>query len=217
MFRLYPTWQPWTTIASSAHQPRRRRNPAASPVHPRREWITRCSACATSPAPRRRQFQNFVLFTNYQFYIDEFVRLGHARNGQPDSEYIAFIEPGNVVTRRGLSAELGDELGAPPRACRKCPPTTWCAPTTAASPWSTSAWARPTPRTITDHIAVLRPHAWIMLGHCAGLRNSQQLGDYVLAHGYVREDHVLDEELPLWVPIPRWPRFSSPSNPPWQA
>jgi len=24
----------------------------------------------------------------------------------------------------------------------------------------------------------------------------------VLAHAYVREDHVLDEELPLWVPIP---------------
>ena len=57
-------------------------------------------------------------------------------------------------------------------------------------------------KTITDHIAVLRPHAWIMLGHCAGLRNTQQLGDYVLAHGYVREDHVLDEELPLWVPVP---------------
>jgi AMP nucleosidase len=57
-------------------------------------------------------------------------------------------------------------------------------------------------KTITDHIAVLRPLAWIMLGHCAGLRNSQQLGDYVLAHGYVREDHVLDEDLPLWVPIP---------------
>ena len=57
-------------------------------------------------------------------------------------------------------------------------------------------------KTITDHIAVLRPHAWMMLGHCAGLRNTQQLGDYVLAHGYVREDHVLDEDLPLWVPIP---------------
>ena len=57
-------------------------------------------------------------------------------------------------------------------------------------------------KTITDHIAVLRPHAWMMLGHCAGLRNAQQLGDYVLAHAYVREDHVLDEELPLWVPIP---------------
>jgi AMP nucleosidase len=57
-------------------------------------------------------------------------------------------------------------------------------------------------RTITDHVAVLRPYAWLMLGHCAGLRNTQKLGDYVLAHGYVREDHVLDEELPLWAPIP---------------
>ena len=57
-------------------------------------------------------------------------------------------------------------------------------------------------KTITDHIAVLRPHAWIMLGHCAGLRNTQRLGDYVLAHGYVREDHVLDADVPLWVPIP---------------
>ena len=31
---------------------------------------------------------------------------------------------------------------------------------------------------------------------------SQALGDYVLAHGYVREDHVLDADLPTWVPIP---------------
>ena len=57
-------------------------------------------------------------------------------------------------------------------------------------------------KTITDHIAVLRPHAWLMLGHCAGLRNSQSLGDYVLAHAYMREDHVLDDDLPIWVPIP---------------
>ena len=41
-----------------------------------------------------------------------------------------------------------------------------------------------------------------MLGHCAGLRNSQRLGDYVLAHAYLREDQVLDEDLPVWVPIP---------------
>ncbi|MEM8916624.1 MAG: AMP nucleosidase, partial [Pseudomonadota bacterium] len=57
-------------------------------------------------------------------------------------------------------------------------------------------------KTITDHIAVLRPHAWLMLGHCAGLRNTQRMGDYVLAHGYVREDHVLDADIPVWVPIP---------------
>jgi len=57
-------------------------------------------------------------------------------------------------------------------------------------------------KTATDHIAVLRPHAWLMVGHCAGLRNSQALGDFVLAHGYLREDHVLDNDLPPWVPIP---------------
>src|SRR5690625_5794659 len=57
-------------------------------------------------------------------------------------------------------------------------------------------------KTITDHIAVLRPSAWIMLGHCAGLRTTQRLGDYVLAHGYVRQDRVLDADLPTWVPVP---------------
>ena len=57
-------------------------------------------------------------------------------------------------------------------------------------------------KTATDHIAVLRPHAWLMVGHCAGLRNSQSLGDFVLAHAYLREDHVLDDDLPVWVPIP---------------
>src|SRR3546814_20354509 len=41
-----------------------------------------------------------------------------------------------------------------------------------------------------------------MLGHCAGLRNTQALGDYVLAHGHVREDHVLDADLPTWVSVP---------------
>jgi len=57
-------------------------------------------------------------------------------------------------------------------------------------------------KTATDHIAVLRPHAWLMVGHCAGLRNSQSLGDFVLGHAYLREDHVLDDDLPVWVPIP---------------
>jgi AMP nucleosidase len=41
-----------------------------------------------------------------------------------------------------------------------------------------------------------------MVGQCGGLRRSQQLGDYVLAHAYVREDHVLDQDLPAWVPVP---------------
>ena len=57
-------------------------------------------------------------------------------------------------------------------------------------------------KNFTDHLAVLRPHCWVMLGHCAGLRASQVLGEYVLADGYVREDHVLDDDLPKWVPVP---------------
>ena len=41
-----------------------------------------------------------------------------------------------------------------------------------------------------------------MVGHCGGLRHSQAIGDYVLAHAYLREDHVLDAVLPPEIPIP---------------
>ena len=148
-------------------------------------------------------FQNFVLFTNYQFYIDEFVRLGHAEMAKLGSEYTAFIEPGNVVTRRaGLPAQATDALGAPPPRLPQMPAYHLVRPGHGGITMVNIGVGPANAKTITDHIAVLRPHAWLMLGHCAGLRNSQQLGDYVLAHAYVREDHVLDEELPLWVPIP---------------
>ncbi len=148
-------------------------------------------------------FQNFVLFTNYQFYIDEFIRLGHEEMANPDSEYIAFVEPGNVVTRRrGLPALAGDELGAAPPRLPQMPGYHLMRADHSGTTMVNIGVGPSNAKTITDHIAVLRPHAWMMLGHCAGLRNSQQMGDYVLAHAYVREDHVLDEELPLWVPIP---------------
>ncbi len=56
-------------------------------------------------------------------------------------------------------------------------------------------------KTLTDHIAVLRPDAMLMVGHCAGIRNHQEIGDFVLASGYMRDDHVLDQALPRAVPI----------------
>ncbi len=56
-------------------------------------------------------------------------------------------------------------------------------------------------KTITDHLAVLRPDLMLMIGHCAGLRNHQDIGDLVLATAFVRDDHVLDEMLPLSVPV----------------
>jgi AMP nucleosidase len=141
-------------------------------------------------------FQNFVLFTNYQFYIDEFVRLGRAVVGDGQDGYSAFVEPGNVVTTSSGTH------GTPPPRLPQMPAYHLVRAGHAGITMVNIGVGPANAKTITDHIAVLRPHAWLMLGHCAGLRNTQQLGDYVLAHGYVREDHVLDEELPLWVPIP---------------
>jgi AMP nucleosidase len=57
-------------------------------------------------------------------------------------------------------------------------------------------------KTITDHLAVTRPAAWLMIGHCGGLRPSQTIGDYVLAHAYLRDDNVLDDVLPPEIPLP---------------
>jgi AMP nucleosidase len=71
-------------------------------------------------------FQNFVLFTNYQFYIDEFVKLGHEEMQRGDSEYLAFVEPGNVVTRRAGHAARSrwTTWARRRRGCRRCRPTT---------------------------------------------------------------------------------------------
>jgi AMP nucleosidase len=56
-------------------------------------------------------------------------------------------------------------------------------------------------KTITDHVAVLRPDLMLMIGHCGGLRNHQEVGDLVLATTYQRADGVLDHVLPLSVPV----------------
>ena len=56
-------------------------------------------------------------------------------------------------------------------------------------------------KTITDHLAVLRPDLVLMIGHCGGLRNHQEIGDLVLASAYMRDDRVLDDVLPLSVPV----------------
>jgi AMP nucleosidase len=58
-------------------------------------------------------------------------------------------------------------------------------------------------KTISDHLAVLRPRLFFMLGHCAGLRATQRLGHYVVATGYVRVDRVLDPWLHQSVAIPQ--------------
>jgi len=146
-------------------------------------------------------FQNFVIFTNYQFYVEAFARIcgEHMAGGHPGWD--AFVEPGNIITRNARLGGTGP-IGTPPERMPQMPAFHLVEPTGGGITMINIGTGPSNARNITDHVAVMRPHTWLMLGHCAGLRNTQKLGDYVLAHGYVREDHVLDEELPLWAPIP---------------
>jgi len=150
---------------------------------------------ATSP----QHFQNFVLFTNYQFYIEEFAIYARELMAKGGGGYEAFVEPGNIVTPAGENLPFdGPALARIPQM----PAYHLKKPGHGGITMVNIGVGPSNAKTITDHVAVLRPHAWLMLGHCAGLRNTQALGDYVLAHAYVREDHVLDDDLPVWVPIP---------------
>lgn len=150
---------------------------------------------ATSPS----HFQNFVLFTNYLFYMDEFCNFARREMMDPNSDYTAFIEPGNVVTMHG---EKSPSSGSEPARLPQMPAYHLVRKHGSGITMVNIGVGPSNAKTITDHIAVLRPDAWLMLGHCAGLRNTQALGDYVLAHAYVREDSVLDDDLPLSVPVP---------------
>lgn len=150
-----------------------------------------------------KYFQHFVLFTNYQFYIDEFIRLGHAAMQDTNSSYMAFVEPGNVIQHHiNHPPVANDQQGEHPKRLPQMPAYHLMRDDHSGITMVNIGVGPSNAKTMTDHVAVLRPHAWIMLGHCAGLRNSQALGDYVLAHGYVRDDHVLDADLPVWVPVP---------------
>ena len=147
---------------------------------------------ATSP----EHFQNHVLFTNYQFYVDEFEAFARAALADKDSGYTEFVGPGNVAIT------AADEAMNTPAKLPQMPTYHLKRANQAGITLVNIGVGPSNAKTATDHIAVLRPHAWLMVGHCAGLRNSQTLGDFVLAHAYLREDSVLDDDLPVWVPIP---------------
>ncbi|NDW03862.1 AMP nucleosidase [Jiella pacifica] len=150
-------------------------------------------------ATRPLHFQNFVLFTNYQFYVDEFCMLAREMMRRGGEGFEEFVEPGDMVTPAGFEQPVS---GTAPLRLPQMPAYHLKRADGSGITMINIGVGPSNAKTITDHVAVLRPHAWLMLGHCAGLRNSQALGDYVLAHAYVREDHVLDADLPLWVPIP---------------
>ena len=149
--------------------------------------------CGTRPD----DFQNFVLFTNYKVYIDGFAARAEALVRDPATDYIALVEPGGRRLAKDGTV-TGERAPRPPQM-----PAYHLVRERHQGITIVDIGVGPSnAKTITDHVAVLRPNAWIMLGHCAGLRKTQRLGDYVLAHAYHRADHVLDADLPVWVPIP---------------
>ncbi len=148
--------------------------------------------CGTDP----KHFQNFVLFTNYQDYIDDFAGIAEEAMARGGEGFSAFVSPG-LIQRPG-----GEPEGIPPRRQPQMPAYHLVRPDGGGITMVNIGVGPSNAKTITDHIAVLRPWAWLMLGHCAGLRKTQKLGDYVLGHAYLRDDHVLDDDVAPWTPIP---------------
>lgn len=141
-------------------------------------------------------FQNFILLTNYQRYAEAFVKFSKDALEQ-DSSYTELVLPGNIIIRKGDDKSLKTLKHLPQMPAYHLKQSNKQGIT-----FINIGIGPSNAKTITDHLAVLRPHCWMMLGHCAGLRSSQKLGDYILAHAYIREDSVLDQDLPLWVPMP---------------
>ncbi len=148
----------------------------------------------TGTAPEH--FQGFILLTNYQRYVDAFVEFAREQAG--GSGYADFVGPGNRVSDAGAPGTVTRA----PRHLPQMPAYHLKRPDGDGITLVNIGVGPSNAKTITDHLAVLRPHCWLVLGHCAGLRRSQLLGDYVLAHGYVRADHVLDQDVPQWIPVP---------------
>ncbi|MBA4808445.1 AMP nucleosidase [Brevundimonas sp.] len=145
--------------------------------------------------------QSYVLFTNYNRYVDEFVRWAIEQLQTPGTPYETLSCAGGVVITRDTP---NPEAAISDTAWKKhqMPAYHLTAPGHKGVTLVNIGVGPSNAKTITDHLAVTRPHVWLMIGHCGGLRASQTIGDYVLAHAYLRDDHVLDAVLPPDIPIP---------------
>ncbi|WP_314372752.1 AMP nucleosidase [Sphingomonas paucimobilis] len=143
--------------------------------------------------------QRYVLFTNYHRYVDEFVRWGASQLGD-GSRFTALSGAGGIVIER---PEDVDKIVTDSAWRRHQMPAYHLVAKDGTGITLVNIGVGPSnAKTICDHLAVMRPEAWLMIGHCGGLRPSQRIGDYVLAHAYLRDDHVLDDVLPPEIPVP---------------
>jgi len=145
--------------------------------------------------------QPFILFTNYHRYVDAFVEWAVAQVQDPETDYVALSAAGFVDVDAESEDAVGQVSNAPWRRFQM--PAYHLKAKDGRGITLVNIGVGPSnAKNITDHLAVLRPECWMMIGHCGGLRHSQRLGDYVLAHAYLRYDSVLDRDLPVEIPIP---------------
>jgi nucleoside phosphorylase len=159
----------------------------------------------TNPA----DFQRYILFTNYHRYVDEFVDWAGRQLGQDD--FVALTGAGGLALDTATD-NARERLSDTAWRRHQMPAYHLIRPDRSGITLVNIGVGPSNAKTICDHLAVLRPEAWLMIGHCGGLRPTQKIGDYVLAHAYLRDDHVLDDVLPRksrFRPSPkcrwRWP------------
>jgi AMP nucleosidase len=150
-----------------------------------------------------RHVQPWILLTNYHRYVDQFVRWGLAELASAESPYDRLVLPGGVEVASGENPAVEALVASTAWHRYQMPAYHLLRRDGAGGVTLVNIGVGPSnAKNITDHLAVLRPHCWLMVGHCAGLRQSQTIGDYVLAHGYLRRDRILDDLVPPEVPIP---------------
>ena len=148
-----------------------------------------------------RAMQPWILLTNYHRYVDQFLEWGleQVRSGASK----CMVLPGNARIDAQTPARVAKRIIAQLASARWQMPAYHVLREDGQGVSLINIGVGPAnAKNITDHLAVLRPHCWLMVGHCGGLRQSQHIGDYVLAHAYLREDHILDALLPSGVPVP---------------
>ncbi len=149
-----------------------------------------------------RHVQPWILLTNYHRYVDQFIRHGLDML-TADSRFCRMVLPGNVVIKRGMAeGEMQAVLEGVIWHRYQMPAYHLQSEDGDGITLVNIGVGPSNAKNITDHLAVLRPHCWLMIGHCGGLRQSQSIGDYVLAHAYMRRDGILDEVLPPNIPLP---------------
>lgn len=148
--------------------------------------------------------QKFILFTNYAMHTTEFVRFGLSQLAQEASRYTAMVLPNGETLHSDDAVNVDyEQLTLTSRF--QMPRFDLV---TAAGDGITMINIGVGPsnaKTITDCLAVLRPEAWIMIGHCAGLDGRMRIGDLILGNAYQREDNLLDGYVGSHNPIPAIP------------